>query len=828
MLGNNSQQNQGYDPQQQQQAYEIDEIQNSPPPQAYYEENQVLGRSIAGNSRPFSPQNGQQQQPEQMSPSQMPQGHSPIPQIAAPYQMGSSQINSSGELMSPYGQVMPHNPDGQSGGSSSWGPLWAPPGSSTTLRYSVQSSTMDTPYHSRPTTPTGRGRATPQGLAAKGDWGTSMQPPSQLSLAGLLPGKNPEAGQSADWSGNYNILQLHERDDANIIKGFRRHIFKLTPFLILLSIITYISYLSYRVYCMVDAQKKAGTVYSQAWVFVAIECCVAIPSISHNIWTMWSFKKRNRPMLRLEGEEVPFVDVFITCCGEDDDVVLDTVRAACEQDYPRDRFRVVILDDAKSASLEAGAQALALTYPNLYYMARVKIPGQPHHFKAGNLNYGLEQMHHLPGGAAPFMAALDADMIPEPFWLRAILPHMLRDPKMALACPPQLFYNTPPADPLAQSLDFFVHVVEPVKDSLGVAWCTGSGYIVRREALDDIGNFPLGSLAEDVATSTMMLGKGWHTAFIHEPLQFGTVPEDFGSHLKQRTRWAIGTIQTSIKLNFCLWGAAVEKMTFAQRFSGFLYAALSFFTIIVSISLFAVPIVLIMQKPLVAYANNDQLLWLMRGAMATVLTNRICELTMFAPAGYHTGQRLSRYQLWMAPYIAMCIIRSFILPSWLGGQTQAFKPTGSLSSALNEREHDSRKNMFIRLWAILINYMAVFHLVFVYFTLVGVTTTTFRCFAIETTTKAELRCMITHAFWPPVTFLFTVNSMWTPISYAIDPPSMPPREHLLDRDPKTGVAHPTAESKKIAFAGQAAWFEFEYSLTTAFTILVFAASFWYF
>jgi cellulose synthase/poly-beta-1,6-N-acetylglucosamine synthase-like glycosyltransferase len=128
-------------------------------------------------------------------------------------------------------------------------------------------------------------------------------------------------------------------------------------------------------------------------------------------------------------------------------------------------------------------------------------------------------------------------MIPERHWLRAIMPHMLNDEKMALACPPQLFYNVPKEDPLCQSLDFFVHVLEGIKDALGVAWCTGSGYILRREALEDIGMFPLGSLAEDVATSTLMLGKGWKTAFIHEPLQFGTVPDSFGSHLKQRTRW---------------------------------------------------------------------------------------------------------------------------------------------------------------------------------------------------------------------------------------------------------------------------------------------------
>lgn len=399
------------------------------------------------------------------------------------------------------------------------------------------------------------------------------------------------------------------------------------------------------------------------------------------------------------------------------------------------------------------------------------------------------------------------------------------DPKMALACPPQLFYNTPDSDPLAQSLDFFVHVIEPIKDAMGVAWCTGSGYVVRREALDEIGNFPLGSLAEDVATSTLMLGKGWKTAYVHEPLQFGTVPEDFGGHLKQRTRWAIGTVDTSFKLKFCLWGDAVRKMTVAQRFSGFLYASLSLYTILLTVSLFAIPIILVMGKPLVAYANNTQFIWLIRACFLAFATNRLCEFALFIPAGYHTGQRGSRYQLWMAPYIALCLVRSFVLPSWLGGQAQAFKPTGSLGSALNERDAAARKGMLRRLFAILFNYMSVFHLSFVYMTLVGVCLTTFRCFVRNTNWIPILKCLVTHAFWPPVTFIFICSSLWTPIAYAIDPPTVPDREHLLERDPKTSVAHPTAKSKKIAFGGQAAWFEFEYTATTVWTILVFIASF---
>lgn len=405
------------------------------------------------------------------------------------------------------------------------------------------------------------------------------------------------------------------------------------------------------------------------------------------------------------------------------------------------------------------------------------------------------------------------------------MPHMVVDPKMGLACPPQLFYNTPPSDPLAQSLDFFVHVIEPIKDSLGVAWCTGSGYVARREALEEIGNFPLGSLAEDVATSTLLLGKGWKTAYVHEPLQFGTVPGDFGSHLKQRTRWAIGTVDTAFKLKFCLWGDQVRQMSFAQRFSGFLYASLSVYTILVTISLFAIPIILVMGKPLVAYATDEQLRWLIRTCFASFMANRLCEFVLFIPAGYHTGQRGSRYQLWMSPYIALCLVRSFLLPTWLGGQQQAFTPTGSLALSLNERDPLRKKSMLRRMWTILVNYMAAFHLAFVYLTLVAVVLTSYRCFVLEETTKDVLMCMVTHAFWPPVTFIFICSSLWTPVAYAVDPPKMPDREQLLDRDPKTLVAHPTPKSKRIAFGGQAAWFEVELTMTTLYTCLVFVASF---
>lgn len=80
-------------------------------------------------------------------------------------------------------------------------------------------------------------------------------------------------------------------------------------------------------------------------------------------------------------------------------------------------------------------------------------------------------------------------------------------------------------------------VIEIVHDALGHADCLGSGYVMRRAALDSIGGFPTDSLSEDLCCSAKLLGQGWKTRFVSECLQYGSVPESFVGHVKQRTRW---------------------------------------------------------------------------------------------------------------------------------------------------------------------------------------------------------------------------------------------------------------------------------------------------
>jgi Glycosyl transferase family 2 len=208
------------------------------------------------------------------------------------------------------------------------------------------------------------------------------------------------------------IVRLHDRDDVEQWKGPLRALYFLAPFLILIDVALYLLYLAFRLYCNIDAQRKSHVDIGPAWIFFAVECLITIPYLMNNGWAMFALKSRNRPRLRLTGNyDLPTVDVFVTCCKEDDQVVMDTVLAACDQDYPLDRFRVIILDDGQSAELQRMATEASKTWPNLIYMSREKKPGVPHHFKAGNLNYGLEQITMLPNGSGEFIGALDADMV---------------------------------------------------------------------------------------------------------------------------------------------------------------------------------------------------------------------------------------------------------------------------------------------------------------------------------------------------------------------------------------------------------------------------------
>ncbi|KAI4122547.1 MAG: hypothetical protein LQ338_005761 [Usnochroma carphineum] len=240
-----------------------------------------------------------------------------------------------------------------------------------------------------------------------------------------------------------------------------------------------------------------------------------------------------RPRYTLQGDIAPDVDIMITCCGEPVNVILNTAAAAATQSYPSGRVRVYLLDDARDGDLRYAIEELdraltrkATNHASIIYLSRTLEPGQFSHFKSGNLRFGIQESRNrfssdqYPDSRAPsgslFLAALDADMIPEKDWLRRMVPHLLLDDNMGLACPPQTYYNVTQTDALGQQADFDIYFTlqEALNDRLGAAMCTGSGYVARRSAIESIGGWPLAISGEDYLCSAMLSDKGWGIAFV--------------------------------------------------------------------------------------------------------------------------------------------------------------------------------------------------------------------------------------------------------------------------------------------------------------------------
>jgi len=223
-------------------------------------------------------------------------------------------------------------------------------------------------------------------------------------------------------------------------------------------------------------------------------------------------------------DQTPWVDVFITTCGEPAHILDRTFTAANHIDYPKKK--VWVLDDACSPDVKRLAET-----KGCQYVAR----RQHDHAKAGNLNYALSRT------SSELILALDADQIPNREILK-LLVNYFKIPDLAFVQSAQSFI-LPEGDPFGNSDELFYKIMQPGKDNDNSAFSCGSGVLYRRAALEGIGGFSTWNLVEDVHTSMKLHAAGWKSIYHNHPLSTGTAPADIHSVYKQRQQWATDSLR---------------------------------------------------------------------------------------------------------------------------------------------------------------------------------------------------------------------------------------------------------------------------------------------
>lgn len=163
--------------------------------------------------------------------------------------------------------------------------------------------------------------------------------------------------------------------------------------------------------------------HSTFWHQAVLTHCI-VSQFTEAIWHAIVFVNKQdfvRPVLQLRGSVVPAVVMVIVTCGEPQEIIMDTVRAAVHVDYPHDKLRIIVADDGDSASLRREVTDLQANHSFLHYTSRSGGKG----YKAGNLNTCLRSFVPSIGFKFDWICVLDADMIPAFGILRSLLPHAL-------------------------------------------------------------------------------------------------------------------------------------------------------------------------------------------------------------------------------------------------------------------------------------------------------------------------------------------------------------------------------------------------------------------
>jgi cellulose synthase (UDP-forming) len=263
----------------------------------------------------------------------------------------------------------------------------------------------------------------------------------------------------------------------------------------------------------------------------------------------------------LERQPVPLsrypnVDIFVTVVDEPLSILRRTLIGCINQDYPKDRYRVHVLDDGQRDEIKTLAKSLSCEYIRR---------ADRQHAKAGNLNHALQDT------SGEIIAIFDVDHVPTSGFLKDTV-GFFQDEQVAFVQTPHHFYNPDVFQKnlqlegiLKNEQSLFYRVLQSGRDRHNSAFFAGSCGLFRRRALLEIGGFRTETVTEDIHTSMVLHAKGYRSCYLNKVLAAGLMPESFESSMKQRIRWAMGHVQILFQTNpFTMRG-----LTFPQRIGYF-------------------------------------------------------------------------------------------------------------------------------------------------------------------------------------------------------------------------------------------------------------------
>ena len=220
------------------------------------------------------------------------------------------------------------------------------------------------------------------------------------------------------------------------------------------------------------------------------------------------------------------------------------VDAVCNLDYPKDKMRIMVLDDSDDDTVDLLETAVN-DYKNQGFQIEHVRRGTRSGYKAGALKHAMKTTD------TELVAIFDADFIPPTWFLKRAIPHFTNSKIGLVQCRWGHVNENYSAITQAQalSLDFHFLIEQKAKSNSHLFMnFNGTAGIWRCDCIKDAGGWHTATLVEDLDLSYRAQMKGWKCLFLPDIVVDAELPVQMNAAKRQQFRWAKGSIQCAIKL----------------------------------------------------------------------------------------------------------------------------------------------------------------------------------------------------------------------------------------------------------------------------------------
>jgi len=266
---------------------------------------------------------------------------------------------------------------------------------------------------------------------------------------------------------------------------------------------------------------------------------------------VWDIRRRRGVSRSQTGRERSLFFSLLVAARNEEKVLGRLLESFSRLNYPADRFEVVVVDDGSEDGTADICRGFAERFGNMRFLQR-RVSGG----KAKALNYGLKFCRGEIVGIfdADNVVAKDALTNVEKYFEDANV-SAVQGSIRSINSDENMLTQVVAYEDLVWGNAFLRG-----KEALGLfVYLRGCVEFIRLKVLEKLGGFDEGTLTEDIEISARLTKLGHKVRYAHDVWGWQESPARLQPHLKQRTRWFRGYMETAFKYSRLL--SSVNRQT---------------------------------------------------------------------------------------------------------------------------------------------------------------------------------------------------------------------------------------------------------------------------